>query len=370
MSCIDWIALNTRTCALCMLVMLFASVSFSAKSASYVYVGNAGSASVSVYKLDTENLSLNLIEHKAIGSLSDAGFSTPMAISHTREQLYIATRGGEKLLARFKISSDSGALTLINTQALEHSYAYIAFNPSESALIGASYPQNLARSWRINDNGNAEPVDTHKGLINAHAVVFVDKGRLALIPTLGNNQLSAIAMVDGSFTKVKPSLFTFPDNTGPRHLRVLDNTNILYVLGELDARVHVLKMDEVSGEISLLQSLALPIDWAHAALRDNLPSAADIHISGDGKFLFATERRTNSLCSFAVLEDSLLQAKQCVQTEEWPRGFAIDREHELLIVAGQRSHHVSVYKMNKGELSFVSRVPTQEGPNYLEIVHF
>ena len=101
--------------------------------------------------------------------------------------------------------------------------------------------------------------------------------------------------------------------------------------------------------------------------------AADIHLTPDGKWLYATERTTSTLAAFAV--DSLagkLRYLNSFETEKQPRGFNIGPRGNFLIAAGQKSDHLAVYAINRetGELQMLKRYPVGKNPNWIEIVDF
>ena len=55
-----------------------------------------------------------------------------------------------------------------------------------------------------------------------------------------------------------------------------------------------------------------------------------------------------------------------------PRGFNIDPKGNYVIVAGQKSDHISVHAINQetGELKLLDRYESGKDPNWIEIVNF
>ena len=77
--------------------------------------------------------------------------------------------------------------------------------------------------------------------------------------------------------------------------------------------------------------------------------AADIHITPDGRHLYACDRTSSLITIFSVSEDGSVLAVEGFQpTETQPRGFNIDHSGKYLIAAGQKSHHIALYEI-KGE---------------------
>jgi 6-phosphogluconolactonase len=55
-----------------------------------------------------------------------------------------------------------------------------------------------------------------------------------------------------------------------------------------------------------------------------------------------------------------------------PRGINIDPKGNFVIVAGQKSDHISVHAINPetGELKLLDRYESGKDPNWIEIVNF
>jgi 6-phosphogluconolactonase len=82
---------------------------------------------------------------------------------------------------------------------------------------------------------------------------------------------------------------------------------------------------------------------------DGESGAADIHLTPDGKFLYATNRGTaNSITRFAVQSNGKLVKKSTIPTAgKGPRNFAIDPSGNFLLVAHQYTNNVVIFKINK-----------------------
>ena len=83
-------------------------------------------------------------------------------------------------------------------------------------------------------------------------------------------------------------------------------------------------------------------------------SVADIHISPDGKFLYATNRgEANNITIFKILNNGKLYLQGHISTlGKGPRNFAIDPTGNFLLIANQFTNEVVIFKRNKttGEL--------------------
>ena len=88
--------------------------------------------------------------------------------------------------------------------------------------------------------------------------------------------------------------------------------------------------------------------------------AADIHISKDGKFLYASNRGHESIVIFEVnSEDGTLKTIgfESVLGEQ-PRNFSLSPDEEFLLVANQDTDNIISFKRDSltGKLTFVSEI--------------
>ena len=98
---------------------------------------------------------------------------------------------------------------------------------------------------------------------------------------------------------------------------------------------------------------------------------ADIRITPDGRFLYATERTASTIATLAV-EGGSPRAVSHIVTETQPRGIAIDSSGGFLVASGEKSDRIASYAIDPadGRLSLVSRAPVAAGANWVEIVSF
>ncbi len=106
---------------------------------------------------------------------------------------------------------------------------------------------------------------------------------------------------------------------------------------------------------------------------DNDIWASDLHLTPNGKFLYAAERTSSSLGAFSVdAASGKLGYLGSTPTEKQPRGFAIDPSGKYVVVSGEKSETISVYSIDpsSGALTLLNKYPTGKGSNWVEIVRF
>ena len=127
-----------------------------------------------------------------------------------------------------------------------------------------------------------------------------------------------------------------PKGTGPRHFVFNQKGTIAYLIGELDGTVTVLGYH--NGKLNELQRVQ--------ASQTKTNGSADIHISPDGKFLYASHRlKDEGISIFSIDQNNGLVKKIGFQpTAAHPRNFAITPNGKYLLVACRDSNVIEVYK--------------------------
>jgi 6-phosphogluconolactonase len=339
------------------------------RAATFVYVGNTDSNEIYVLQLDRQSGDLTVVEKVPIPGVEKPGNSTPMSVSPDRRFLYVGTRGEPKIAAGFAIDQASGKLKHVASGPLADSLAYIAIDRTGRFLLGASYPGHKVTVNPIGPPGTVQPPQqVLPGYPNAHSILADAANRHVLVPTLGNDRVNQFTFdaATGMLAPTTPSAVEVKAKAGPRHFVFHPGGKLVYVIGELDGSVYVFDYDAGSGRLKEKQTVsALPRDF------QGKPSAADLHITPDGKFLYGSERTSSTLAGFKVDPgNGTLTPLGSVPTEKQPRGFNIDSSSRYLLAVGQLSHGLSSYAIDpvSGKLTKLKEYPMGKNPNWIEII--
>ena len=327
------------------------------------YVSNADSREIVVLRL-AEDGALSEIER-----VKTTGMVMPLALSPDRRFLFAALRSEPFGAASYRIDRQTGRLTHIATAPLPASMPYIATDRTGRFLLSASYQSAVAAVSAIDAEGRvgAAPIQVLNTAPNAHCIVTDAANRFAFVPCLGGDHVMQLRFDAGSgwLSPNAPPYLATKKGAGPRHIVFHPDGRLAFLINELDASILSLAYDPSKGTLTeLAAASALPPTFSGKAW------AADIHVTPDGGFLYASERTSSTLAGFAV--DAGTGALAPIgnwPTETQPRGFAIDPAGRFLLSTGQISNSLTAYAINadSGALRPLKRYPMGANPNWVEI---
>ena len=333
----------------------------------YIGTYTSGSESRGIYaaQLDPQTGAMKIIgftesDNPSFAALNKAG---------TRLYTVNEKSGANGNVSSYSVEASTGALTFLGSVSSRGvSPCYIGLDLAERAVIVTNYSSGTVPIYPLDDQGvirEASMTLVHEGHgadpdrqsgPHAHSFILDPRGQV-IVADLGLDKLMIYSVDHGGGA---PSLIfdrsvDLHPGAGPRHMAFDKSYKRLYVLGELDATVTVFDYDEASGLIEPIQSLsALPAGYKGKI------SAADIHLSDDGCFLYTSNRGDDSVAVFAVEPDS--GKLEFIKTQsvhgKTPRNFAIDPGGRWLLCANQDSDNIVCFSIDRqtGLLSKVSEI--------------
>jgi 6-phosphogluconolactonase len=156
--------------------------------------------------------------------------------------------------------------------------------------------------------------------------------------------------------------------SGPRHFVFHPNYRFLYLLNEYDGSLYSYGYDASNGALFEIQvSSTVPPEFDKA----RVVRAADIHLTPDGRWLYASGRHPLTLAIFGVdATTGRVTPTGHVPVAKEPRGFNIDPFGRYLLAAGLQTNTLTSYSINSenGALTKLVEYPTGDGPNWVEFV--
>jgi 6-phosphogluconolactonase len=353
-----------------------------ASAATYVYVSNNEDGDIGVYTLQADGTLVPGARVPAAGKVV-----MPMTVSPDKRFLVAAVRSKPFVAQSFSIDRASGALKPVGTGTLHESFPYLRFDRSGRYLLGASYGAHLVsvNTFGKLDGKVSEPKQVIPTARNAHAIITDNTNRYVFVPHLGTDQIFQFKLDTkaGRLTANTPPVVQLKAGSGPRHIIMSGDNKFAYLLNELTATVTTLSLDAKTGLLTEVSTAsALPADSKlvpggprPTPGRDTSNDiwASDLHLTPNGKFLYAAERTSSSLGAFGVDgATGKLTYLSSTPTEKQPRGFAIEPKGRHLIASGEKSDTISVYSIDpaSGALALLQKYPTGKGSNWVEIVSF
>ena len=262
----------------------------------------------------------------------------------------------EGLVSAFAFDRAAKSLRYINVQpTLGSIAAHCSLTADGSKLLVANYSmgeggpdQSVAVFGVREDGGLTSPLASvaHEGTgpnadrqerSHAHSINEVGEG-IAIVADLGIDKLVAYRVDDAGELEEVASFATKP-GAGPRHIALHPNGSMIFVMNELDSTVASIRLDQASGEMTLLDTKPAVPDEA----RDG-NHCADIQVSPDGRFVYGSNRGHDSVPVFSVDQESgaltLVEYVPCGGST--PRNIALTPSGRYLFSANQNGDAVTI----------------------------
>ncbi len=280
-----------------------------------------------------------------------------LTITKDHQQVYAVNEASEGQVSVYTFQDNK--LNLIQEKTSKGADpCYITLSPDQTNLLVANYTGGSITSYHRFADGrlsNPQQFIQHSGSsvntvrqekAHVHGVFFSPDGKYVLTPDLGMDEVSIYPyqIKNGPPLQIqKATSIQSSPGSGPRHLCFSNNGKYLYVIEELTGSISVYSFTK--GVVSFLQKVYL-----HPSSFKGTAGSADIHLSPDGLFLYATNRANeNNIVSFKVLLNGKLEEKsiQYYGTEgKAPRNFTMNKEGNWLLVANQDSDNIIAFRRN------------------------
>ncbi|ARO15301.1 6-phosphogluconolactonase [Ketogulonicigenium robustum] len=341
---------------------------------SIVHVAAGGDGTIDSYHLDHASGALTPLQRAEIGPNV-----APLTVSADGTRLYAAIWDGAAQVVSLIRDPATGALQPDGTADLIDGIAFIGLDGAGRTLLGASYNGNAVTAMPIDADGRAvgDALQVLPAGRNAHAIITNTAGTVAYAAALGTDEVIQYTLDDSHLTQT--ASVSTGDGSGPRHLALTEDGHRLYVLTELSGEVVAFDVDAGTGALTeaarasiLPAGEDLQIGLQPGAPRDDVPRiwAADIAVTPDGRFIYASERTRSRISVLAVGEGGTLALVDTVETEAQPRSIALARDGRVLVATGERSDHIAAYTVDlqTGLLTPADRAPVGAGAGWVTIV--
>ena len=308
-----------------------------------------------IYTLEY-NSSTGELKHKS----STMGDENPsfLAIHPNGKSLYSVGENEGGTVSSFSINKETGQLTQLNSQSTKSiGPCHLSVDSTGKFLLVANYSGGASTMLPINENGSLKPASSfiqHSGSSidperqegpHAHSINIDHKNNFALVPDLGLDKI-LIFKIDLENGKLTPNDIPHGEvkpGSGPRHLDFHPSGELVYVLNEISATITAFSYNPKTAEMKEIETVStLPKNFS-------TKSCADIHISKDGKYVYASNRGHDSIVIFNINENNGKMEYVAHQSTFGgsPRNFGLDPDGNFLLAANQDSCDIYSFEVDK-----------------------
>jgi 6-phosphogluconolactonase len=338
------------------LFALFINFNFYSQN-TYVFVGsynwNKNKKGIYVFKLDTVTGKL-----KKITTVKNVLNPSYLAVSPNGNYIYACTdtkTPNAGSVSSFEFKPQNKTLTFINSQKSGgENPVYLSVHKNGKWLVNANYAEGSVAVHSISEDGKISPIvqcfsylegsisKERQDRSHVHSSIFSPNYDFVFLPDLGADKIRCYQFDSLQNEPLQETSYSFTPTTlgsGSRHFTFHPNGNYAYCIEELTGTVSAYKYANV--KLDSIQRIA-----AHSDKFIDGFNSGDIHISPDGRFLYASNRgEENNIAIFSIENDGTLKTVAYQPTfGRTPRIFAIDSQGKFVIVANQSTGNVVVFK--------------------------
>lgn len=262
-------------------------------------------------------------------------------------------------ISAFSVDSAKGELTLLNQRPTGGcDPCHVCVNSKESHVYVSNFMSGSLSVFPISHDGSLKESSCfiqHEGSsINSirqksphvHSVVFSGKEDFALVSDLGIDRVVAYRpdFLKGSLKEEPRLSLPIPPGSGPRHCVFSADGLFCYVICEMSSTLLVWGRNKDTDSFIHLQTVStLPAGYTEHS------TCADLCLSHDGSYLYASNRGHDSIAIFKRGPKSgLLRLIDIIPSGgKTPRSFSLDPTGNFLIVSHQLSDNIVIFEINQ-----------------------
>lgn len=326
----------------------------SASDTLHMLVGSYGPADqegIKVYKFNQATGEGQYVS--GVKGISNPSYQT---VSRDGKRVYSVGEddGGTACANALTFDAATGTLSLINSQPTQGAApCHIALSPEEDYVVTANYNGSNISLFPLDGEGRLKPGQTidfegsgpdkeRQAIPHLHFVYFTPDNHYLLANDLGTDRIHRFPLntrQKGSNTPLvdrqRASDIRLTPGSGPRHAVFSADGRFAYLITELSGEVMAFTYDGDS--LSLMQTIQADTLDARGS--------ADIHLSPDGRFLYASNRlKGDGLAIFRVNpEDGTLSKAGYQPTGIHPRNFVLTPNGQYLLVACRDTDEIQIF---------------------------
>ncbi|WHO72391.1 lactonase family protein [Rhizobium sp. BT03] len=290
----------------------------------------------------------------------------PSFLAFDRSGCFLYTvHGDADRVSAFAVDRASGELVLLNEQSTGgRNPVHLSFDPANRFLVVANHVTSSLALMPRNEDGTIGALCDLAGIVGEvgphraeqpfpkpHQVEFDPSGRWIVVPDKGIDQILVYEIDAGALKAV--STCPAREGAGPRHVAFHPAGDLAYVVNELDSTVAAYRFDARSGRLTPFQIVS--------ALDESFTGnsrAAEIAVSPDGRFVYASNRGSDTIAAFAIDDAGALK-----RIGSWPTAGRTPRfftllEDGVLLAANEDSDTITAFDIDAASGSLVAKRAT------------
>jgi len=340
-----------------------------------LYVGTyTGGASRGIQRLDFDPSSGRFVSGPVLAGQTEnpsfLAFHPNGRLLYAVNELQSFRGASTGAVTAFAVESASGDLEPLNQVPSEGTDpCHLIVDGAGQNVLVANYTSGTAAVLPLDACGRLQPASTVRrptgsGPVrgrqdgpHVHMIALDAPQRFALWTDLGTDRIVVdhFDSAAGRLVPNDPAGVRIDAGSGPRHLAWHPSGVAIYLLNELSSTVTALHFDPVRGSLEVSQTIS--------ARRVGAPGesiAAEIVVSPDGRFLYASNRGDDDIAVFAIdgATVGLTLVGHVPSGGRGPRSFAIDPTGRWLVAANQGTGSLVVFAVNPA-----TGLPTESGPH-------
>ncbi len=285
-----------------------------------------------------------------------------LAVSPDKKLVYAVNENGDSVnnggaVSAYKFNNQKGRLTFINQQPSKgNDPCYISFDKTGKYVVVANYSGGSFSLFPVSKDGSvgtATATVQHEGKgvnkqrqekAHVHATVLSSDNKYLLVADLGTDKLIVYQFDPvGNRIENTADVVSVSGGSGPRHIALHPSQKFVYLTEELSGTVAGFSFSE-TGKLKLFQTISAVPETYKGSF-----GGADIHVSPDGKFLYASNRgELNDLVIFSI--DAATGVLSVIGHQSTlgikPRNFNFDPSGNFLLVANQDSNNIVIFSVD------------------------
>ncbi|AQS94316.1 hypothetical protein BXQ17_09690 [Polaribacter sp. BM10] len=365
---------------LCSTVFLFGCKTVQNKTLLFIgsFTDKKPGEGIHVYEFNTETGEANLTF--TLNNITNTSF---LKISKDGNYLYSVVDSQMKhngKVAAFKVDAINSKIELLNMQDCGGlNPAHLAIDNSGSYLVNSNYSDGTLSLFKIKEDGgltkttqllqfkDSSVIKSRQKSSHMHSANFSPDDKYVFGHDLGADKIRGFQLENnqGKVSLENPKVINVKPGSGPRHFVFHPNGKFGYLVNELSGKVDAYNYN--NGSLDFIE------DYATYQQKQDIYRTADIHISPDGQFLYASNRgpKENTIVVFSINKNNgKLQLIEHVDTAgNHPRNFAISDDGNFLLVANQFTNNITIFKRNikTGSLTKLPNQITVNSPSSIQL---